>query len=271
MKKLFTLVLTVFAVFALNAQITDSFEDYESFAVDPTGGFWTFYDGDGGSTYNFQDTQFQNEGYVGAAIVFEYADFAHTGNKCIIMFNAVPSTIVNGTTTNDWMISGDCSNYTTLSFFARAITAQYGSEIMRVLYSTTTNDPSAFQLIQQESVSTTEYTEYTYNLPAGTKYIAINCASNDVFGLMIDDVTISGGGGGVNINDVENTTFSVYPNPATTNITVKGEGSMEIMNTLGQVVVSEQVNGQANINVANLESGIYFVRMNGTTQKFIKK
>lgn len=80
-------------------------------------------------------------------------------------------------------------------------------------------------------------------------------------------ITISG----VGVEEVENTTFSVYPNPATTNITVKGEGSMEIVNTLGQVVVSEQVNGQANINVANLESGIYFVRMNGATQKFIKK
>lgn len=80
-------------------------------------------------------------------------------------------------------------------------------------------------------------------------------------------ITISG----VGVEEVENTTFSVYPNPATTNITVKGEGSMEIVNTLGQVIVSEQVNGQANINVANLESGIYFVRMNGATQKFIKK
>lgn len=84
-----------------------------------------------------------------------------------------------------------------------------------------------------------------------------------------DGVTITVSG--VGVEEVEATTFSVYPNPATTNITVKGEGSMEIVNTLGQVVVSEQVNGQANINVANLESGIYFVRMNGATQKFIKK
>ena len=91
-----------------------------------------------------------------------------------------------------------------------------------------------------------------------------------MFGLLLDEVTVSGEGG-VGINNTEATAFSIYPNPATTNITVKGEGSMEIVNTLGQVVVSEQVNGQANINVANLESGLYFVRMNDATQKFIKK
>ena len=114
---------------------------------------------------------------------------------------------------------------------------------------------------------------YTVNLApylGQTVYIAFRHHNvTDMFRLNLDDVEVLGSG--VGVQEVESTMFSVYPNHATTNITVKGEGSMEIVNTLGQVIVSEQVNGQANINVANLESGIYFVRMNGTTQKFIKK
>ena len=177
--------------------ITDSFEDYNAFDVDPTGGFWTFYDGDGGATYGITGVTFENVNYVGAAIVFNPGQIgaasnypAHTGNQFIAMFNAIPAEIVSGTTTNDWMISGELTNATTLSFFARELTTSYGAETMRVLYSTTTNDPSAFQLIQQVSVNVAEWTEYTFSLPTGTKYVAINCVSDDVFALFIDDVTI---------------------------------------------------------------------------------
>lgn len=276
MKKLFTLLTICFAVFAVSAQITDNFESYTAFSVDPTGGFWTFYDGDGGQTYSINGASFENQNYVGAAIVFNPDQVglssnypAHSGSQFIAMFNAVPSTIESGTTTNDWMISGQLTNATSFSFFARELTNQYGNETIRVMYSTTTNDPSAFQLIQQESVSATEWTEFSYNLPAGTKYVAINCVSNDVFAIFIDDVTINATG--TSIENVENTTFTVYPNPATTSIKVTGEGNAVISNILGQTVTSATVNGVAEINVSNLESGVYFINMNGVSKKFIKK
>ena len=172
--------------------ITDSFEDYTAYAVDPTDGFWTFYDGDGVQTYGFSGISFPNAYYTGAGIIMNTVEVpalatnyaAHSGDQYVAMFNATSGT------TNDWMISGELSNPGSLSFWAREIVDTYGPEVMKVWYSTTTNDPSAFQLIQQESVGVTEWTEYTYTLPAGTKYVAINCASNDVFALLIDDVTI---------------------------------------------------------------------------------
>ena len=93
--------------------------------------------------------------------------------------------------------------------------------------------------------------------------------NEDAYEIWIDDVTINAIGTG--INQVSNTTFSVYPNPATSILNVEGEGLAEVYNALGQMVISENVNGTAQLNVNNLESGVYFVRMNGATQRFIKK
>lgn len=285
MKKALSFVAALFAVVALNAQITDDFEGYAAFSVDPTDGFWTFYDGDGGSTYGFSGITFENAYYTGAAIILNGNDVpeigenypAHSGNQFLAMFNAVPESQGGDegvTNTNDWMISGELTNATSLSFYARELTTNYGAETMRVLYSTTTNDPSAFQLIQQESVNSAEWTEYSYTLPAGTKYVAINCTSTDVFALFIDDVTINAQS---SVADHTTSTFSIYPNPATTvlNVNVEGYNTLEIVNLLGQTVYTANATSNMQINVSNLNNGVYFVRMNGengpATQRFIKK
>ena len=76
---------------------------------------------------------------------------------------------------------------------------------------------------------------------------------------------------GVGIQDVDAPQFSIYPNPATSILNVEGEGLAEVYNALGQMVISENVNGNAQLNVSNLETGVYFVRMNGGSQRFIKK
>lgn len=284
MKKLLSFVAVLFAVVAVNAQITEDFESYEAFSVDPAG-IWTFYDGDGGSTYGFQSVTVPNLPYTGAAFIMnpsmtnpEITDSqaAHGGNQYLAMFNSEPSSIVTGSTTNDWIISPALTNATSLSFYARELTDQYGSETMRILYSTTTNDPEAFQLIQQENVSTTEWTEYTYNLPEGTKYVAINCTSDDVFALYIDDITINAQSDPSAIAE-NSTSVSIYPNPATTVLNVEAEGfsTIEMVNVLGQVVYSANATSNMQINVSNLDNGVYFVRLNGAngtaTQKFIKK
>ena len=282
MKKALSFVAALFAVVALNAQITDDFESYAAFTVDPTG-TWTYYDGDGGTTYNYSGVTVENLPYTGSCIVMNPSmtdpdvtetQAAHGGDQFLAIFNSVPSTIVTGTTTNDWVISPALTNATSISFWARELTDQYGSEVMRVLYSTTTNDPDAFQLIQQESVGTTEWTEYTYNIPSGAKYVAINCTSNDVFGLFIDDITINAQS---SVADQTTSTFSIYPNPATTVLNVNAEGynTLEIVNLLGQTVYTANATSNMQINVSNLNNGVYFVRMNGengtATQKFIKK
>lgn len=209
MKNIFTLIFAFLAcTFLVNAQtITENFESYDAFTVNPTG-MWTYYDGDGGTTYNYSSVTVTNLPYVGSCIVMNPSQTdpditstqaAHGGSQFLAIFNAMPSTITSGTTTNDWIISPEIpfTNGGSLSFWARELTDQYnsdtpdGGEKMRILYSTTNNDPSSFIELQQTVVSTTTWAQYSYDIPSGAKYVAFNCTSNDVFALFIDDITIT--------------------------------------------------------------------------------
>jgi len=71
----------------------------------------------------------------------------------------------------------------------------------------------------------------------------------------------------------------IYPNPADNLLHVTGTSdynSLEIINFMGQLIMSEKiVDNQVDINIANLSSGVYFVRLRGDkgiiAGKFIKK
>lgn len=71
-------------------------------------------------------------------------------------------------------------------------------------------------------------------------------------------------GGTVGVTANEEIKFSVYPNPANDNITITGEfqnANVSIVNTVGQVVLNEEVSSGESINVSSLKSGIYLVKM----------
>ena len=193
MKKFFTLFFALFMMaFCAKAQITDDFESYQAFTVNPAG-TWTYYDGDQDTTFSINGYSFTNQNYVGSCIVFNPSEAGvsyapHSGNQFMAFFNAIH------TVTNDWMISPSLSSFTggvILSLYARELTTSYGNEIMKIYYSTTDNTPSSFTLLQTENVSSTDWVQYTYNIPANATYVAICCNSNDVFALFIDDVTIT--------------------------------------------------------------------------------
>ncbi len=60
---------------------------------------------------------------------------------------------------------------------------------------------------------------------------------------------------------------SIYPNPATDQITIAGqENTMyEIMNVAGQVVLAGNIeNALQNVSISSLDKGVYFVRVTGT-------
>ena len=192
MKKIFTLFFALFTmVICANAQITDDFESYQSFTVNPAG-TWTYYDGDQDTTYSINGISFTNQNYVGSCIVFNPSEAGvsyapHSGSQFMAFFSAI------NTVTNDWMISPSLSSFTggvILSLYARELTTSYGDEIMKIYYSTTDNNPSSFTLLQTENVSSTDWVYYSYNIPANATYLAICCNSDDVFALFIDDVTI---------------------------------------------------------------------------------
>lgn len=276
MKKNFTL-LALFVAFTLCAksQISDDFETYEPFTVDPAG-IWSYYDGDGLETYAISGVTFDNQEYIGSCIVFNptvtplNGVSAHSGNQFLAFFNA------NGGATDDWVISPELtfSSDGTISFFARSLSNAYGPESMKVWYSTTDNNPSSFTLIASELVSVLEWTEYSYTVPSGAKYVALNCTSNDCVMLLIDDVVISCGQN--DIADIGNSDVCVYPIPASSVVNVNATSNIsnvEIYSISGLKIRDFFVGGTtAIINTESMSNGIYLIKVkteNGiVTKKF---
>lgn len=76
------------------------------------------------------------------------------------------------------------------------------------------------------------------------------------------------------VEEKEAVSFNLYPNPANDNINIVAEkdAQAQIIDMTGRMVmVVNVVEGENTINVADLESGVYFVRMNDAVVKFVKK
>ncbi|MDA3865848.1 MAG: T9SS type A sorting domain-containing protein [Salinivirgaceae bacterium] len=76
-----------------------------------------------------------------------------------------------------------------------------------------------------------------------------------------------------NISPINNTTFSLYPNPSSGFITLNNSDnsiqSVEIINMNGQIIFKEQLNSTTSrINVQNLSKGIYIVKIK--SDNFVK-
>ena len=91
-----------------------------------------------------------------------------------------------------------------LTFYAARYSSNYPETFM-VGYSSTTNDPTEFTWGSEVTCTTMygagAYQEYSYDFPAGTKYVSIACTSNDQFYMFVDDITVTAteapSGGGV--------------------------------------------------------------------------
>ena len=70
----------------------------------------------------------------------------------------------------------------------------------------------------------------------------------------------------VGLGENEATAFRVYPNPAKDHFTIEGTGTLTVTNTLGQTILTKEIDGKATIE---LPRGMYFVKMNGVTRKIV--
>ena len=61
-------------------------------------------------------------------------------------------------------------------------------------------------------------------------------------------------------------TLTVYPNPAEDRFTVEGKGTMTVVNTLGQTVLTQEIDGKT---IIELPQGMYFVKLGGETRKIV--
>ena len=102
-----------------------------------------------------------------------------------------------GTTDTQYLISGELpeiANGSIVQFDQRLYNYQSESTStsFRVGYSSTTADVSAFTFGNVVNVTSTSFAPYSEEIPAGTKYIAIESTGGDDFGLMVDNFGIYG-------------------------------------------------------------------------------
>ena len=68
--------------------------------------------------------------------------------------------------------------------------------------------------------------------------------------------------------------IAVYPNPSNGYVTLSGEslGTVRVYNALGQKVEEFEANGnELRINTTGYENGVYFVKTDETTLRFVVK
>ncbi|MBO6027236.1 MAG: T9SS type A sorting domain-containing protein [Bacteroidales bacterium] len=68
------------------------------------------------------------------------------------------------------------------------------------------------------------------------------------------------------VNENENSVFKVYPNPSNGTFTVEGVGIFTIVNTLGQTVLTQEIDGETTID---LPKGMYFTKIGNTVRKIV--
>lgn len=181
--------------------VTDDFESAESFAVKYGG--WKFVDEDGaavggmlgvnipgitpgsttGSFWVWDNTVMEGNAKIDA----------HSGNHFLFaLFNH------DTTQSDNWAISPELyGGPQTISFYAKSYNPAY-AEKFQVYYSTSGRDIEDFVAVPGSLVSKVpgEWTQYTYSLPSGAKYLAIRSFGTDSYMLMIDDVTFALAGDG---------------------------------------------------------------------------
>ena len=195
-------------------RVTEDFEDTGMFPEFSLGGItaqdhngalgeWTLHDGNGMMCYSFMGFDVPNLGSPMAWMPFNVSDPSlpaevasvyepHSGSQ--LMLSTCVSEGDPVSNTDHWLISPQLmGNEQEISFFARVITADYGSESVEVLYSMTDTDADSFISMGSEWLDVTSWTELSYTIPEGAKYFAIRHTSCDIFGLMLDDVTFERG------------------------------------------------------------------------------
>lgn len=190
------------------AQITESFEDYEAFTISDLGQ-WTLTDADRSDTYPFSGLalphggepmayQVFNPEQAGIDIVARPYRAAHTGSQYLISYCATSKL------NDDWLISPRLDGRAqTISMFASSWSDDYGLETFEILYSTTGTDVSDFKLVSRNEAPNQQWTEFTADLPEGTKYFAVRCTSADKSIFMLDDITYQAG-------DYEISGYNIY-------------------------------------------------------------
>jgi Secretion system C-terminal sorting domain/Cleaved Adhesin Domain len=192
------------SVFATS--LTIDFEDVDDFSLsfDP----WSVADVDGLPTYGFTGIEFTHAYEAMAFICFNpesttptMADDPemqpHAGAKFGACFASVPEA---GQGNNDWLMTEKImvNAGSSIDFWAKSYTDEYGMERFNVGVSTASNNPEDFVIISSGDYieAPMAWTEYGFDLSAyaGQEiYVCLHCVSYDAFVFMVDDIVVTPG------------------------------------------------------------------------------
>lgn len=176
---------------AMGPSFVDDAEDYFDFSIDNLGMFQMPFKTKKGW---IQDIVWKNQDKAQAFVVFNAHETkpmlgrtwdAHSGEKMLAAFYSVKAP------NNDWLIRPIAQGGGEFSFYALGVGLKDTKEKFKVLYSKTTADTASFISLTSGNYeeATTDWKEYKYQVPADAKYVAIVYVSNDVFALLLDDLT----------------------------------------------------------------------------------
>ena len=178
--------------------VCEDFESYAPFTITHFGE-WTLADLDGASTLGIQDgtgnfVQYDNVESPMAFQIFNPSAVGisttlyptHSGKQVAAAFSSG-----RYSANDDWLISPEVDGAQTVKFWACSPDSRYygTQEHIEVLYSTGANSTSEFKKIGSTIKVPAQWTEYSVDLPAGTRYFAIRCTSSDQYILFLDDIT----------------------------------------------------------------------------------
>lgn len=196
-------------------------------------------------------------------------------------FAAAPSWFTAVAPADRWMVTAKI-NLTTgnyLQFDIKSQDADY-LETMAVKLSTTTDDKSAFttELWSSTSVPGT-LTNHVIDLSAYNNqniYVAFVLTSTDMFYGVVDNIKVLGQASG--LNDISNSNFGVYPNPANDFVTISDANGadVKVIDMLGRTLITKRIkSSNETISINDLQTGMYMIQMvkDGKTssQKLIKR
>lgn len=178
----------------MTARTTADFEDEVSFTHAIDG--WKFIDADKRPVGGF--TKFDIPSIVPGATLASFLVFdstlpvfsenfaAHSGNKFIgAMWRN------DNNRTNDWLILPELDGTEqTISFYARSFDETF-YEAFTVYGSSTDPEIGSFKLIADVEKVPYDWTLYTFRVPEGTRYFALNSHSSNNYILMLDDFTFN--------------------------------------------------------------------------------
>ena len=169
----------------LHTAYNDQVEKYADFERQNIGNY-ILKDLDGLETYTYTNFTWPNAGVPMSFMVFN--PFATTPAVSIDAFSGrrfLTAFAGPDGANNDWLIIPAGSG--NFSFMAASLVGT-APEKIRVLYSTTGSEVSDFTAFGGVTNVPANWTEYTYEAPEETKFVAINYVSNDTYILKIDNL-----------------------------------------------------------------------------------